>query len=435
MREFLINKVCDHFQQLPSQERKPIARADLLSGPWLNATRCLELADDRLPAAVLGKLARQAESAVDLSTSRLPPAQIDVAAWKGLLDKRADEARRSGSYLALLRPALDNPSEFPNLATLLLGNPYAPISERLRLALSELDRIPDGELQQLFSLREERQKTNRLQISALLPTVAGDVAKGLESLSSRLRLPKVDLPFSDIQRRLETLKLELFDPLLSNRYYEVPSYSCFSHAIFVNDDLPPQDYPVILRHELLHAAAGLAPVISRTTAASPSDEKVLDPLSQSFCWERYGVVAWDGKPESFQWLNEGVTEFLNQTLRSGANEHVPSTPGPQVLADMVRRLSQRVDISPLLRVYFSDAPLDDAKLIADKQCFEKSLARVSGGSFLRQLDELWCSTHSSRKLCDLFNQRYSSRGVIPTVYSMLGPLWQLPSWFSSRPMK
>lgn len=421
MREKSLHyKVREQLSQLSSSEVQGVAREEIFKGPRLGTTRRLERDDYQIGSAFRRSVERDEGASADLARSRLPAAPIDVPTWRVVIAQRS---KCFNSLVALLAPAFEDLKQFPAVAALLREDSYAPPEVRIRSVIEHLDFVSDRELRRLLSRRNERQEANREGIKTLFPKLKQEVIEGLAALNLRLKMGSSGLPLHDIEKRLDAVALEVFDPLLSKSFTDIAFCSCFSHAIFISDDLCETDYAPILRHELLHAVAGLAPIVARAGSPDVGNDQLLSAVNQSFLWERYGVAAYDGKPESYTWLNEGVTEFLNQEIGRGAGKIGVSVHGWSRMAEVMQRVARRVDISPLLQVYFSDAPLNDPQLCAHKDQFQKSLARVYGASFLDDLEKAWIAEHRQDAVCNLYDERFSRRGwpeAIGSVFRSLG---------------
>ena len=414
-------KVREHLSQLSSTEKQSVSRDELLNGDRLKAARHLELKDYELGCAFRREAPHSHEASVDLSLGSLPLAPVDVPAWRHVIATRENCFH---SLVALIEPALREGDLFPAVNKLLPRNSYLPADDRIRRSISNLvrnlDEVPNRELRRLLVEREIRQQSNRSLISALVPELKQEILQGLSSLQSQLKLRTLDLPLGDIQKRLDAVHLEVFDPLLSKSHSDIAFCSCFSHSIFVSDDLCPDDYKPILRHELLHAASGLAPTIAQLVGAERGADPLTAAINESFSWERYGLSAYDGKLDSHTWLNEGVTEFLNQVIAQKPNHTEVSINGWSRMAGVIAKIAERVDISPLLNTYFSDAPLKDPSLITNKKVLEASLGRVYGPSILEELDSAWVSHRGQDAVCDVYDERFSRLSWRERVGSFFG---------------
>lgn len=419
-------QVREQLSQLAPAEKRGISRDEVLTGPRLTLARQLEREDYQPGAALRRAVSQSQEASVDLSRSRLPLAAVDVTAWRHVI------ANRQGcfnSFVALIEPALRDREHFPAIHEQLTNNLYYPPQVRIQRMARCLDVVPDRELRKLLVERESRQQANRSNIKALFPELKHEIMQGLTSLQSQLKLRSLDLPLGDIQKRLDAVHLEVFDPLLSKSHSDIAFCSLFSHAVFLSDDLAPDDYRPIMRHELLHAASGLAPIIALSAGAERGPEPLTAAMNNSFSWERYGLSAYNGKDESHTWLNEGVTEFLNQVIGQTPGHNEVTISGWRRMAGVIAKIAERVDISPLLNIYFSDTPLNDPSLIASKKQLEVSLARTYGRSLLEELDKAWTSSHRQDPVCDLYEQRFARLSWRERIGSFLG---SVASLFSAR---
>ena len=90
------------------------------------------------------------------------------------------------------------------------------------------------------------------------------------------------------------------------------------------------------------------------------------------------------------------------------------------MAGVIAKIAERVDISPLLNTYFSDAPLNDPSLITNKKVLEASLGRVYRSSILEDLDSAWVSHRGQDTVCDVYDQRFSRPSWRERVASFFG---------------
>jgi hypothetical protein len=403
----LRDKICDEFEKLPPSRIEHVSRSDLFESPRIHSTRQIDF------QAYHGRfVAEQATTShdvsVDLAKRNLPQVPVDMKEWRDLI---AASTRFTQCMSDLFFPALSDSKTFPVIFELFQRNMYAPLEMIPSLVADDLALIPDRELRPLLLQREQRQELNRREILRLLPELKAEIRKGLSELSLQLNVPHLEIPWQEVDRRLEELHVEIFDPLKSKSFTDIAFYSVFSHTIFVSTALSCKEYRPILRHEMLHAASGLAPIIARADGPAEAATGLLSATKESFFWDRHGLVSFKGHTTNYVWLNEGVTEFLNQTIGKAAGHPECAVQGWGRIADVIGRMSNRVDISPLLNIYFSDAPLHDLQLDSYRAELQRNLKRVYGSRFLEEMERVWLTERSQHALCALYNERYNSPSI------------------------
>lgn len=417
MREqTLREKVYEELAKLPPSRLEPISREALLEGPRIELARRIDIPSYHRDGREGVDTRVSHDDRGDLSLAKLPVPPLDLAKWRSLI---SGSAQHNVSLAGLFDPAFGEQERFPTIVGILRQFEFAPPAMWYTLFAQEVHLIPDRELRPLLLQREARQELNRQGVRRLLPELTGEISRAVASLHSELKVSQLQIPIKDIDTRLERLHIEVFDPLQSSSFTDVAFYSILSHTIFVSADLQPSDYKPILRHEMLHGVSGLAPVIVRASEAALKDEQLSIALKESFYWERHALLSLGGKESNYQWLNEGVTEFLNQTVGRVSGQPSGAIHGWGHLAEMIRKLSERTDISPLLNMYFSDAPSNDPWFQAQRAQLDRNLRKISCGKLFNDLERVWGAERRQDSLLKVYNEQYSSRGFWGTVFSAL----------------
>jgi hypothetical protein len=415
MREqTLRDKIVDEFANLSPSRIEHVSRRELFESSRIESTRRI----DR--EAYYGHEVRRPvphELSIDLTKGNLPHVPVDIKSWRNLI---AASTKFTQSMSDLFAPVLSDIKSFPVTFELFQRHQYAPFEMIPSFIAADISLVPDRELLPLLLQREQRHEFNRAEIRRLVPELQDEIRSRLAALPSTLKLPHLQLPSVEIERRLENLHVEIFDPLKSNSFTDVAFYSVFSHTIFVSTDLSVKEYRPILRHEMLHAVSGMAPVVVCADAPAEKSEQILPATKESFFWDRHGLVSFKGHNTNFAWLNEGVTEFLNQTIGKAAGEPECAVHGWGRIADVIGRMSTRADLSPLLNIYFSDAPLHDSQLESYKRQLDTNLERVYGARFLEEMERVWLTEKSQHALCAMYDDRYNSPGVRERLRDIYG---------------
>ncbi len=137
--------------------------------------------------------------------------------------------------------------------------------------------------------------------------------KIIDIILSEIKKYGISLDESLMQQKLQTLKVEILDPISAKRDGKLGDYFVKNHTIRVISTQDIAELEHVLTHELFHAVSGLL-----ATAYNESEYATRETGAEEIkLGLSFGTGSYDGrsiyKRPNFTWLNEAVTESLTNS--------------------------------------------------------------------------------------------------------------------------